>query len=430
MSQSFDHVFHSRLERDFSALYDTELLDSPSEPVFDRLTDIAVRLLDVPIALISLVDTDRQFFKSDCGLAEMGLNLTETPLSHSFCQHVVVLEQPLVVNDARQHPLVHNNLAVRDMGVLAYLGVPISDGHGTIIGSLCALDSKPREWSNDDIDVLNSLANQFESELKLRYEARVYREELKKLKHRTTERERTTRYIIHDLRTPLTSLLLSLDLMPLLGSLNAKQLDNLKYARRDIETLQKMVDNLMGADDQASVVTGDMPLKLSEFHFRDLILSAVEQVALLAAGKGIELETADAETLPPILVDGEKLIRVLVNLIGNAVKFTPTGGRVSVSVRQDNLDGIDRLVLAVADTGIGISQGDADRIFEEGVRLSGENISHTRTTGLGLAFCKRIVEAHGGHIILESEPQVGSTFHLHFPLAAAIGARLGAGPQL
>ncbi|MFY9639662.1 MAG: GAF domain-containing protein, partial [Rhodomicrobium sp.] len=94
-----------------AALRATGLLDSPPEKVFDRLTDLARRMLGVPVCLISLVECDRQFFKSCAGLPEPWASLRETHLSHSFCQHVVHTGAPLVVEDAREHPLLRDNLA-------------------------------------------------------------------------------------------------------------------------------------------------------------------------------------------------------------------------------------------------------------------------------------------------------------------------------
>src|SRR4028118_1712752 len=106
------------------ALQRTGLLDSPAEDCFDRLTRLAAKVLRTPMALVSLVDADRQFFKSCVGLPEPWASARQTPLSHSFCQHAVASREPLVVEDARQHPLVKDNLAVRDPGVAASPGAP------------------------------------------------------------------------------------------------------------------------------------------------------------------------------------------------------------------------------------------------------------------------------------------------------------------
>ncbi len=151
--------------RRVDALVASGLLDSPAERRFDRLTKLLSVALKVPVATISLVDTDRQFFKSAVGLAEPVRERRETPLSHSFCRHVVEAEAPLVVHDARNTPLVAGNPAIDELGVEAYLGVPIADRQGVVIGSLCAIDHTPRHWSEADLDVLVDVATMVQREI-------------------------------------------------------------------------------------------------------------------------------------------------------------------------------------------------------------------------------------------------------------------------
>ena len=154
----------SRLE----ALRATGLMDSPPDASFDRLTRLAARWLRAPVALVSLVDDCRQFFKSAIGLPEPWASARETPLSHSFCQHVVDLGRPLVVNDARLDPLVLENRAIPDLGVIAYLGVPLVTSDGQFLGSFCAIDGVPREWNADEIDTMADLAASVSTEIELR----------------------------------------------------------------------------------------------------------------------------------------------------------------------------------------------------------------------------------------------------------------------
>jgi GAF domain-containing protein len=151
-----------------AALHDLGLLDTEAEEDFDRYTRLATDLLGVPVSLVSLVDADRQFFKSQTGLTGDVAEALQTPLSHSFCKHTVASHQPLVVSDAREHPLVADNLAIRDLGVIAYAGMPLvlSDGHA--VGAFCVSDSKPRNWSKQDIRILGDLAAAVTSHLNLR----------------------------------------------------------------------------------------------------------------------------------------------------------------------------------------------------------------------------------------------------------------------
>ena len=147
------------------ALARSELMDSMPEAVFDRAARLGTRILGVPVVLFSLVDDNRQYFKAAAGLAE---GLTQTPLSHSFCQYVVTAEAPLAVPDARDHPLLRDNGAVHDLDVIAYLGVPVRGTDGAVLGSFCAIDGQPHHWSAEQLSDLRDLAAGVETELALR----------------------------------------------------------------------------------------------------------------------------------------------------------------------------------------------------------------------------------------------------------------------
>jgi hypothetical protein len=149
------------------ALHATAQLDSPSEDAFDRITSLAARVLNTPVALISLVDADRQFFKSSLGLEEPWHSARQTPLSHSFCRHTLQTREPLIVEDARAHPLVRDNLAIRDLGAVAYAGAPLVNGDGHALGTLCVIDHRPRVWTRDQIETLETLSASVLSEMEL-----------------------------------------------------------------------------------------------------------------------------------------------------------------------------------------------------------------------------------------------------------------------
>ena len=147
------------------ALRRTGLLDSPEDSAFDALTRLVSAALGVPISLVSLVDADRQFFKSQTGLGGAVAGARETPLSHSFCRHVVAERRPLVVEDARRTPLVADNGAVEDLDVIAYLGVPVAAPDGHVIGALCAIDHEAHAWTDDDVRLLSSVAEAVTAEV-------------------------------------------------------------------------------------------------------------------------------------------------------------------------------------------------------------------------------------------------------------------------
>lgn len=156
-----------------SVLESLKLLDSPAEEAFDRLTKLASKIIGAPVSLVSLVDADRQFFKSFVGLPEPWASERETPLSHSFCQHVVASGEALVVSDARKHPVLKDNLAIPDLNVIAYLGIPLQTSDGVNLGSFCVIDGEPRHWSTEEIEIVHELALSVMTEIELRAQIRV-----------------------------------------------------------------------------------------------------------------------------------------------------------------------------------------------------------------------------------------------------------------
>ncbi|MGK0188563.1 MAG: PAS domain S-box-containing protein [Verrucomicrobiales bacterium] len=155
------------LER-LAALCGTQLLDAPADEAFDRLTRIACRALGAPVAIITLVDDHRQFFMSSHGLPEPYASARETPLTHSFCQHVVNSGERLTVPDARNHPVLRDNLAVNDLNVASYLGIPLRTADDFVVGSCAVIDSKVHDWSNDDIAVIEDIAACASTQIQLR----------------------------------------------------------------------------------------------------------------------------------------------------------------------------------------------------------------------------------------------------------------------
>lgn len=155
-------------------LESTELLDTLPEPAFDRLTRLASGLLNAPVAIVSLVDAHRQFFKSALGLKEPWASRRETPLTHSFCQYAVEGRANLIVDDAREHPVLRDNHAIRDLGVIAYAGVPLFI-EDQAIGAFCVIDDHQRHWTVDEVKLLDDLAQSVTSEIQLRLALRAER---------------------------------------------------------------------------------------------------------------------------------------------------------------------------------------------------------------------------------------------------------------
>ncbi|QWT20192.1 GAF domain-containing protein [Bacillus sp. NP157] len=151
------------------------LLDRPGDEQFSHLTELVRQMLDVPVAIVSIVDEHRQVFAGHSGMPEPWASLGETPITHSFCQHVVDRGTVFVVPDAMAEPLVRDNLAIPDLGVAAYLGVPIHMPGGELIGALAAIDTVPREWTPQDIRLLESVAVIVDKEIRVGASERKFR---------------------------------------------------------------------------------------------------------------------------------------------------------------------------------------------------------------------------------------------------------------
>ncbi len=137
----------------------TGLMDGAGDPGLDRLAQVARTVLDAPVALVSLVDDERQVFACALGLVEPWATQRQMPLSHSFCRHAVDHNAPLVVEDARRHPDLRDNPAVAAIGVIAYLGIPLVTTDGAVLGTLCVIDREPRAWSHEQVATMTDLAD-------------------------------------------------------------------------------------------------------------------------------------------------------------------------------------------------------------------------------------------------------------------------------
>jgi len=237
--------------------------------------------------------------------------------------------------------------------------------------------------------------------------------------HDLTERMRLekarrdlTHMIVHDLRSPISTIMSSLELIHAAQrdeSLISMPVDELfAIARRSGEKLFLLIDSILDLAklEESKTLSQRQPLDPAR-----LVEEVVEQVRPQAIAQNQRLETHIASGLPPVLGDQRLLQRVLLNLLDNALKFTPFEGRIRVTVEQADPD---MVLFAVSDTGPGVAPEDQERIFERFTR-GGDTL--VRGTGLGLAFCKLAVEAHGGRIWVESVPSEGATFKFTIPIA-------------
>jgi signal transduction histidine kinase len=216
------------------------------------------------------------------------------------------------------------------------------------------------------------------------------------------------RMIAHDMRAPLHALSLSVHAARRQNRNPEAVATLLDLAERNIQMLSTLIENILAAQ----IGNGRPPQVFHECEPHGLVMRALDQVTALAAEKGLHVEAAEMLALPPLAADADGLVRVLVNLLVNAVKFTPAGGQIRVSVKLRINDGHRVLVFSVTDDGVGVAPDQIDRIFLAGISLSVEG---NHSTGLGLAVSRAIVEAHGGRIWVETGRSRGAKFSFSIP---------------
>ena len=427
-------------ENRLRALQETGLLDSAPEANFDRFTYLTKCLLDAPIALITLVDQNRQFFKSSIGLPEPVATSRETPLSYSFCQHVVSSGNPLRVDDATTHDLLCHNRSVIEFSVIAYIGVPLCTQTGHVIGTLCALDVKQRTWTDNDLDHLKMLANLVMTELVLRDQltARNKAEErltqkaaelekanedlhaaLLKEKQLTVERDHAIdasrikshflATVSHEIRTPLNGIIGMADLMTF-TSLTKEQKEYIQIINSSGNHLLTIINDIL---DLSRIEAGKMSLDNRAFDLHGTVLDTIDLFVSEATEKGLDIALQIDPTVPRYVTgDTHRFRQILTNLVGNAIKFTHQGG-VKVEIKGiDTSADFFTVRIDVHDTGIGISPDNQDRLFKPFSQVDSSSNRKYGGTGLGLVISKRLAELMGGSISFSSEPGIGSVFQV------------------
>ncbi len=218
----------------------------------------------------------------------------------------------------------------------------------------------------------------------------------------------------HELKTPLSVVGGYLDSLRdgFAGELNDSQRGIVGETLSSCHRMEALISDML---DLNKIEAGRMPMEILELPVIDVVQKVAGQMIPLLQKKKLTLDIREEGMELPARFDEDRVIQVLVNLIGNAIKFTPEGGRITVSGQRGRRKGPSVIQISVADTGIGISQEDLPRVFEEFAQV-GEP-GKEEGTGLGLAICLRIVRAHGGEIWAESEVGKGTTFHFTLPLA-------------
>jgi len=389
----------------------TALLDTPADEAFDRLTRLASKLLDAPLSTVTLVDDERQFYMSCTGFPEPLATARQTPLEFSFCKHTVVLGKPLVIPDVRGHPLVGDNPAISQFGVTSYAGIPLLTSDGYALGTLCVMDFKVREWTPDQVSSLTDLAAAVSTEIELRMDIAERMRVERELNRAVRLRDEVLGIVSHDLRNPVHTISLASQFLRETVGGGAEEETTRKHLEIIARTAKQMEHLIRDLLDVASIGSGHLSLGPRPHAAGALLAAACEMLRPLAEEAGIEFRCDLPPETPIVAADADRIVQLLSNLVGNAIKFTPPGGRIEVGLE-------DRGEVArfhVADTGPGIPADELPHVFEQfwQARRDGRH-----GAGLGLAISKGIVEAHGGSIRVESGEGEGTTFYFTLPVVS------------
>ncbi|MFB5604880.1 MAG: ATP-binding protein [Nitrosarchaeum sp.] len=387
----------------------------PPEEKFDRITRIAQILFDVPIALVSLVDTNRQWFKS-CA----GLSATETPRSMSFCAHAILHEDVLVIEDATKDDRFSDNpLVTGEPFIKFYAGKPIQNADNQMLGTLCIIDKIPRKFSKSDKTVLADLAKWVEKEfqsitlnrklqentaklLRVEQELRQQNEILENEIKIQTEKLITTEKIsalgimssrlAHDLKNPLTIIKTYSDILSI--KLESHMDDAMKQRcsvlKKSIRHLERIIDDTLNFVKTTKITS-------STNSINTMLKNSIESIDLPDTAT-LVLPENDIQ----INCDGEKLKAVFSNLITNSLQAIDNSGKIIIRTKNE----ASKIIIEIEDSGAGIPEEILPKIFDPLFT------SKPTGTGLGLGICKSIIEQHQGTISVRNNP---TTFTITLP---------------
>ena len=395
--------------RRLAALKSLGLVDTRPESGFDRLTELAIQVFDAPVALVSLVDDSRQFFKSCLGLPEPYATCRETPLSHSFCKHVVETGEPLIVSDAREHDQFKLNLAVRDLGVVAYAGMPLLSPDGHRLGSFCVIDNKARLWTEEEIRILGCIANCIETEIASKDRLAKQSLELEQAAEVARRKNIFLAQLSHELRNPLSPIL---NAAQMLCEGRFEECEKLPiYEMLQDQTLQvvRMVNDML---DLSRVEQGKIRILKKPVDLHSVVNSSINAVRSSAVEQGHTIKVQRCEGSLMVLGDFDRLVQIVNNLLTNACRYTPGGGEIGVETGVQN----GKATICVTDNGVGIPADQIHEVFKVFNQLESTDKSK-QGLGLGLAIAEQLAKLHGGSVTAKSAGvDLGSEFRISIPL--------------
>jgi len=290
---------------------------------------------------------------------------------------------------------------LRELQLRSLMRIPIRDGEGLLGVLSLARINDGRPYTDADLNLAISIGGRLTATLR---NARLYSE----LQQAVRMRDEVTSIVSHDLRNPVHTVRMASSMLLDIGDSMDSEAGrkNLTVIQRSALNMSRLLDDLL---DVAKSEAGSFSIEATATDVGSIIFTTVEQFRLQAVERGIELSAAIPEALPPAQADGARVAQVLSNLTGNALKFTPQGGEVRLSATVAG----DEIIIAVADTGVGIAAENVAHVFD---RFWQAKRASRASAGLGLAIAKSIVEAHGGRIWVESTEGRGTTFQFTLPV--------------
>ena len=346
-------------------------------------------------------DVVARFRKLDIAAGQTGLG------------EAIANRQPLQVPEVVQRPSNPLRDAALEAGLHAALIVPLLGSQGAL-GALLLQRRRPGEFPPSVVNLMQSFADHSAIALE---NARLFEEIARKGRELEIASQHKSQFVAnmsHELRTPLAAILGYAELMQegFYGPLGQKSMDTLARIRSNGRHLLGLINTVL---DIAKIESGQFSLNMAEYAIDSVVETVRVATESLAQNKRLALKTEVAKSLPVGLGDEQRLTQVLLNLVGNAIKFTDAG-EVRVTAKAVN----GHFAVSVADTGPGICEHERTRIFEQFHQIDNSNTKGKGGTGLGLALAKQIVEMHGGRIWVESTVGKGSTFQTEIPSRPSI----------
>jgi signal transduction histidine kinase len=382
--------------------------------VLDTIVANAVQLSDTEAGAIYEFDAQRQELqlRSTYGMTDELINALSNQhigLDEPTVQRSFTNREPVQIPNLGDVPSTPAQDIVARAGYRALLLVPMLSPD-SVVGALVVRRKRPGEFSPNIIDLLKTFSAQSVLAIQNAHLFTEIDEKSRQLEIASQHKSQFLANMSHELRTPLNAILgyTELILDNIYGDTSDKMREVLERLQANGKHLLGLINDVL---DLSKIEAGQLTLDLADYSLQDVVHTVVTAVEPLASGKKLALTAEAAANLPPGHGDGRRIAQVLLNLVGNAIKFTDKG---EVAIKASVTDGF--FTVAVRDTGPGIDPSDQDKIFREFQQADNSATKRKGGTGLGLSIAKRIIGMHGGRIWVESDVGKGSTFAFTIPV--------------